>query len=68
MSEDEKRVDAVERAREIFKEFYANCFWHLKPNLVVTAEMIPVIVKGLRAHGGRQGFLLAAELLKAEGK
>jgi hypothetical protein len=68
MSENEKRDHAVERAREIFKEFYANRFWHLKPNLVVTAETIPVIAKELRAHGGRQGFLLAAELLKAEGK
>jgi len=57
---------AVRRAQELFKEYYARCFWHLKPDLVVTQELIPMIVKGLRAHGGRREFLLAAQLLEMQ--
>jgi hypothetical protein len=56
----------VELARRLYREFYAVCFWHLKPDLNVTEEMIPVIVRGLRSHGGRRGFLAAAQLEESE--
>jgi hypothetical protein len=52
----------VELAGRLFREFYAACFWHLRPDLVVTEEMIPIIVRGLRTHGGRRGLLAAAQL------
>jgi hypothetical protein len=52
----------VELAGRLFREFYAACFWHLKPDLVVTEEMIPIIVRGLRTHGGRCGLLAVAQL------
>jgi hypothetical protein len=52
----------IELARRLYREFYAACFWHLKPDLVVTEDMIPIIVQGLRTHGGRRGFLAAAQL------
>jgi hypothetical protein len=58
----------VDQARKLFEKHYARCFWHMKPDLIVTEEMIPLIVKGLRAHGDREGFLAAAELLKHLGK
>jgi hypothetical protein len=52
----------IELAQRLYHDFYAACFWHLKPDLVVTEDMIPIIVRGLRAHGGRRGFLAAARL------
>jgi hypothetical protein len=61
---EEKPTPAVELARELFKEYYASCFWHLKPDLVITEAMIPVVIKGVRANGGRQGFLAAAKLME----
>ncbi len=57
-----KPESRIELARRLFREFYAACFWHLKPDLVVTEEMIPVLLRGLRTHGGRRGLLAAAQL------
>ncbi len=55
-------TDNVALANRLFREFYATCFWHMKPDLVVTAALIPVIVKGLRTYGGKRGMMAAAEL------
>jgi hypothetical protein len=64
---DEASVNArTERARQLFREFYARCFWHWKPDLVITESMIPAVVKELCAHGGRKGMLAAAELQRTE--
>lgn len=54
----------AELANRLFREFYAVCFWHLKPDLVVTEDLIPLIIEGLRKHGGRSGMLAAARLLE----
>lgn len=56
----------IELARRLYREFFAACFWHLKPDLLVTEEMIPIIVRGLRTYGGRRGFLAAAQLEQSE--
>jgi hypothetical protein len=55
-------ANKVELANRLFREYYTSCFWHMKPDLVVTEAMIPVIVRGLRTYGGRRGMLAAAEL------
>jgi hypothetical protein len=52
-------------AQQLFKEFYGACFWHMKPDLVITEAMLPLIAKGLRTHGGRQGWLAAERLEKS---
>ncbi|MSQ96089.1 MAG: hypothetical protein EXR98_16260 [Gemmataceae bacterium] len=62
MAAEKKTMSAVEFARFLFRAHYANCFWHLKPDLAVTEEMIPLVIKGLRTHGGRREFQAAAEL------
>jgi hypothetical protein len=62
-----KPESRIELARRLFREFYATCFWHLRPDLVVTEEMIPVLLRGLRTHGGRRGFLAASQLEEVEG-
>ena len=54
----------VREARKIFRAFHAQCFWFMRPDLHVTVEDIPELVRGLRQNGGRQGFLLAARLCR----
>lgn len=50
------------RAQEIFHQFHARCFWHLRKDLIVTKKLVPTIIEGLRRHGGRRGYELAREL------
>jgi hypothetical protein len=54
--------ERVELANRLFREFRARCFWHSPRHLVITEELIPFVVKGLRTHGGRRGFMLAGKL------
>jgi hypothetical protein len=54
----------VREARKIFREFHAQCFWFMRPDLRVTVDDIPELVRGLRQNGGRQGFMLAAKLCR----
>jgi len=56
----------LELARQLFDEYYAQCLWHWKPDLVITAAMIPAIVRGLCTYGGRKGMLAAAKLQRTE--
>lgn len=49
-------------ARRLYREFYTLCFWHYRPDLPITEDKIPLVVKELRSHGGRRGFLAAAQL------
>lgn len=57
-----RRVFAAGRAQELFRQYHAQCFWHMRPDLVITQELVPVVIQGLRRYGGRQGFQLAHEL------
>ncbi|HKI32365.1 MAG TPA: hypothetical protein VKA46_10890 [Gemmataceae bacterium] len=54
--------ERVELANQLFHEFHTRCFWHSPRDLVITEELIPFVVKGLRTHGGRRGFMLAGKL------
>ncbi len=56
----------LELAKRLFQEYYSQCFWHFRPDLPITEERIPLVVKGLRDHGGRKGLLAAARLISAE--
>lgn len=58
-------LDRVEFANQLFREFHTRCFWHSPRELVITEELIPFVIKGLRAHGGHRGFRLASQLLPA---
>lgn len=58
----ENTADRVELARQLFREFYVPCFWHAKPDLVITEAMIPWVAQELRKHGGRRGLLAAEDL------
>ena len=63
---EERLSPSVQLAREFFREHYAACFWHWRPDLIITEAMIPAVVKELFAHGGRTGMLAAARLQKLE--
>ena len=54
----------VREARRAFRAFHTQCFWYLRPDLVATLDDVPEIVRGLRRHGGRKGFLTAARLCR----
>jgi hypothetical protein len=56
------RQERLELARNLFQEFYALCFWHSPRDLEITEELIPFVIKGLRANGGHRGFKLAGLL------
>ena len=58
------RQERVELANQLFREFHTRCFWHSPRNLIITEDLIPFVMKGLRTHGGRRGFLLAGKLLE----
>jgi hypothetical protein len=56
------RHERVELARQLFQESFALCFWHSPRDLEITEELIPFVIRGLRAHGGHRGFKLAGML------
>ena len=55
----------LELANRLYREYRISCFWHCPPDLVITEELIPLVVNGLRKHGGRRGFELAAKIAPA---
>jgi hypothetical protein len=57
-----EEAERLRLAAQAFREFYAECFWYLRPDLPIDSAAIPEIIRGLRLHGGRRGFLLAARL------
>ena len=63
-STDARDMARVREARRAFREFHAQCFWYLRPDLQVSLDDIPEIVRGLRRNGGRKGFLVAARLCR----
>lgn len=54
--------ERLELANLLYREFQNRCFWHSPRDLVITEDLIPFVVKGLRTHGGHRGFKLAAKL------
>jgi hypothetical protein len=52
----------LELANRLFREYHTRCFWHCPADLVITEDLIPLVVQGLRKYGGRQGFILSGKL------
>ncbi len=61
-SEDALDMVRVREARRAFRDFHAQCFWYMPSDMKITLEDVPEVARGLRQHGGRRGFLLAAKL------
>lgn len=60
--EDACNMVRVREARRAFRQFHAQCFWFMRPDMQITLADVPEIARGLRQHGGRRGFILAAKL------
>jgi hypothetical protein len=56
------RSERLELAKQLYNEFYTRCFWHSPRDLVITEDLIPFVVKGLRTYGGHRGFILSGKL------
>ena len=54
--------ERLELANLLYREFQNRCFWHSPRDLVITEDLIPFVIKGLRTYGGRRGFKLAGKL------
>ena len=54
----------VELAQQLYREYRSVCFWHCKPDLIITEELVAFVAKGLRENGGRKAFLAASALRK----
>ena len=55
--------ERLELANRLYREYHTLCFWHCRRDLEITEDLIPFVVKGLRTHGGRRGFILASKLV-----
>jgi hypothetical protein len=51
-------------AQSAFREFHSRCFWFMREDLLIREADLPAIVKGLRAHGNREAFFIAAQLCR----
>jgi hypothetical protein len=54
--------ERLELANRLYREYHTRCFWHSLRDLVITEDLIPFVVNGLRMHGGRRGFILSGQL------
>lgn len=63
-SSDARNMVRLREARRAFRKFHAQCFWYFREDMKITREDIPEIVRGLRANGGREGYLLAEKLCR----
>lgn len=55
-------------ANRLYREYRTRCFWHCRPDLEITEDLLPFVIKGLRLHGGHRGFKLAAALAAGDGE
>lgn len=54
----------LDAARAALADYRTRCFWSLSPDFIVTEETLPIIIEGLRRHGDRRAFQLAARLCR----
>jgi len=62
--EDGRRLHCAGRAQELFRRFYAQCFWHYDRELRIDPDNIQLVIDGLRKYGGREGLLQAEDLCR----
>lgn len=58
------KEEKLELARRVFREYFAQCFWSWNPDVVLRDEHLPMIVQGLRLHGGHAGYRIVEQLCR----
>ncbi len=56
------RLARLTLAREALATYRTRCFWHLAPEFAASEETLSIIIAGLRSHGDRAAFQIAARL------
>jgi hypothetical protein len=51
-------------AQEAYGRFGTRCFWFMKRDLKITQDDLPLIIEGLKLHGGHEGWKLAHALCR----
>ncbi len=51
-------------ARQAFRDFHTQCFWFMREDAQIGEENIETVVRGLRSHGNREAFFIAAQLCR----
>ncbi len=54
--------ERIELANQLYQNYRMQCFWHCPRDLVITEELLPFVVAGLRKHGDRQAFIMSGKL------
>ncbi|MBX7144869.1 MAG: BrnA antitoxin family protein [Oligoflexia bacterium] len=62
--ESQHKIRLAGRAQELFRRFYAQCFWHYKQDLEINPQNMHLVVDGLKKYAGREGVKLAEELCR----
>jgi len=57
-------MSIIEEAKQIYKIYYAKCFWSFKEDLKITMKEIPWIIEQLFKHGDTRAWQIAIELKK----
>ena len=63
-SEQARDMVRVRELRRAFREYYARCFWYMRPDAHLTLDDLAEVVRGLRKNGGREGIRRAAKLCR----
>jgi hypothetical protein len=61
-AESARAMVCVREARKAFRMHYLRCFWWAREDLVIRLADVPWVADGLRKHGGRDEWRLAARL------
>lgn len=56
--------DRLRLAKTALETYRTNCFWSLAPDFTVTESTLPIVIAGLRKHGDRAAFQIAAQLCR----
>jgi hypothetical protein len=51
-------------ASKALETYRVRCFWSLAPDFVVSESTLPILIAGLRKHGDRAAFQIAAQLCR----
>ncbi|HRH95404.1 MAG TPA: hypothetical protein PLB55_05685 [Prosthecobacter sp.] len=56
--------DRLVLASKALETYRTRCFWSLAPDFVVSESTLPILIAGLRKHGDRAAFQIAAQLCR----